>query len=432
MDIAILVIAVLLIGFFCLKNVPTLVNGILCSALLLIYFRMDLYDGLLNTYMGGFVDFTKTWFLMFFLGAIFGKIMDASGAADSLARSVLKLIGEKRISLGVCIITFRLVSAGISAYITLFICLPIAIKMCRKANLNRAFIIAGYSLGLNVGLAIPYVAATNNMLCVDYFGTTPSAGGMLALFVSVVYSVVGMLYITWYERRLKARGLGCVEADGSAAIAEMSDNDDRKMPHWTLAVIPMIVPVILLNAFSMKVEVALLFGVLAALVCQFKWLPRKWEPIRGYITEAISSTTLTIVNTSAIVGFGTVIQATSGYANAVDAILGINGNPYIVAIIIINVIAGIAGASSAGLVLAAPVLQTLLPFTNPAVLHRTVVLASLGLDSLPNAGFLQTECTLAGVRFKDVYLPVIFSLTVVLTLLRALLYVALAFILGMA
>ncbi len=331
MDIAILVIAVLLIGFFCLKNVPTLVNGILCSALLVIYFRMDLYDGLLNTYMGGFVDFTKTWFLMFFLGAIFGKIMDASGAADSLARSVLKLIGEKRISLGVCIITFLLVSAGISAYITLFICLPIAIKMCRKANLNRAFIIAGYSLGLNVGLAIPYVAATNNMLCVDYFGTTPSAGGMLALFVSVVYSVVGMLYITWYERRLKARGLGYVEADGSAAIAEMSDSDDRKMPHWTLAVIPMIVPVILLNAFSMKVEVALLFGVLAALVCQFKWLPRKWEPIRGYITEAISSTTLTIVNTSAIVGFGTVIQATSGYANAVDAILGINGNPYIVA-----------------------------------------------------------------------------------------------------
>ena len=257
MDIAILVLAVLLIGFFCLKNVPTLVSGILCSALLLIYFRMDLYDGLLNTYMGGFVDFTKTWFLMFFLGAIFGKIMDASGAADSLARSVLKLIGEKRISLGVCIITFLLVSAGISAYITLFICLPIAIKMCRKANLNRAFIIAGYSLGLNVGLAIPYVAATNNMLCVDYFGTTPSAGGMLALFVSVVYSVVGMLYITWYERRLKARGLGYVEADGSAAIAEMSDNDDRKMPHWTLAVIPMIVPVILLNAFSMKVEVHL-------------------------------------------------------------------------------------------------------------------------------------------------------------------------------
>lgn len=43
--------------------------------------------------------------------------------------------------------------------------------------------------------------------------------------------------------------------------------------------------------------------------------------------------------------------------------------------------------------------------TNAAVFHATTVLASLGLDSLPNAGFLQTECTVAGVKFKDVYFP---------------------------
>lgn len=358
--------------------------------------------------------------------------MDASGAADSLARSVLRLIGEKRISLGVFIISALFVSAGISVYITLFICLPIAIKLCRKANLNRAFIIAGYSLGINVGLALPYVAATNNILCTDYFGTTVAAGGLLAIVVSVVYAVVGMIYITWYERRMKAKGYGYVAVEGGGTLAELDDNDDRPMPHWLLAVIPMVVPVILLNAFSMKVEVALFFGVLAAIICQFKYLPRKWEPIRGYLTESISTTTLTIVNTSAIVGFGTVIQATPGYTEAVDAILGMNGHPLIIAIVIVNLIAGIAGASSSGIVLAAPVLQTVLPMTNAAVFHRTVVLASLGLDSLPNAGFLQTECTLAGVKFKDVYLPIIFALTVALTLLRALLYVGLALAFGLA
>lgn len=432
MDIAVLVISILLIGFFCLKNVPTLIGGLICSVLLLVYFGMDLYDGLLTTYMGGFVSFTQTWLLMFFLGAVFGKIMDASGAADSLARSVLRLIGEKRISLGVFIISALFVSAGISVYVTLFICLPIAIKLCRKANLNRAFIIAGYSLGINVGLALPYVAATNNILCTDYFGTTVAAGGLLAIVVSVVYAVVGMIYITWYERRMKAKGYGYVAVEGGGTLAELDDNDDRPMPHWLLAVIPMVVPVILLNAFSMKVEVALFFGVLAAIICQFKYLPRKWEPIRGYLTESISTTTLTIVNTSAIVGFGTVIQATPGYTEAVDAILGMNGHPLIIAIVIVNLIAGIAGASSSGIVLAAPVLQTVLPMTNAAVFHRTVVLASLGLDSLPNAGFLQTECTLAGVKFKDVYLPIIFALTVALTLLRALLYVGLALAFGLA
>lgn len=432
MDIAILIISILLLGFLCLKNVPTLVGGILCSVILLLFYKMDLYAGLLDTYMSGFVSFTKTWFLMFLLGALFGKIMDVSGAADSLARSVLKLVGEKRISLGVFIISALFISCGISVYITLFICLPIAIKMCRRANLNRAFIIAGYSLGINFGLALPYVAATNNMLCTDYFGTTAAAGGLLAILVTIIYGVVGMLYINWYEKRLRAKGLGYVPAEGEGALAELDEDENRKLPHWSLAVIPMLVPIIILNVFKSKVETALLAGVAAAILLQIKYLPRKWEPIRKMITESLNTTTLTIVNTSAIVGFGFVIQATPGYQIAVEQILGINAHPLIVALVSVNLIAGIAGASSAGLVLAAPVLQQLLPLTNAEVFHRTVVLSSLGLDSLPNAGFLQTECTLAGVKFKDVYLPVIFMETVVMTLLRALLYIGLALLLGIA
>ena len=99
MDIIILVIAILLIGVLCYKGVPTPIGGVACSLILLIYFRMDIYDGLLTTYMGGFVSFVQKWFLMFLIGAVFGKIMDITGAADSLARMVLRVVGEKRISL---------------------------------------------------------------------------------------------------------------------------------------------------------------------------------------------------------------------------------------------------------------------------------------------------------------------------------------------
>lgn len=45
---------------------------------------------------------------------------------------------------------------------------------------------------------------TNNVLCASYFGTDVSAGGLLGLFVSIVFIVVGMLYIKWYEKRLAA------------------------------------------------------------------------------------------------------------------------------------------------------------------------------------------------------------------------------------
>ncbi len=152
MDIAIIVFTILLIGVLCYKGVPTPIGGVACTLILLVYFGMDIYDGLLTTYMGGFVSFVQKWFLMFLIGAVFGKIMDVTGAADSLARVVLRVVGEKRISLGICIVSALFIASGISVYITLFIVLPLAIKMCRRANLSRCFIIAGYSLGINIGL----------------------------------------------------------------------------------------------------------------------------------------------------------------------------------------------------------------------------------------------------------------------------------------
>lgn len=433
MDIIILVVAVLLIGLLCFKNVPTLVSGILCSVLLLVIYRMDIYDGLLNIYMGGLVGFAKSWLILFTLGALFGKLLEATGGADSLARVILKWVGPKNISLGVCVFTAILAAAGVSSFITIFIVYPIALKLCRKANVNRAAVIAGFSLGLNLGLALPWVPVTNNVLCASYFGTTVSAGGMMALFVNIVFVVVGMIYIKWYERRLAAKGLGYAPAYGTGSMEDEKELDDAvNGPHWALSLIPMLIPILILNIFKAKVEFALLCGVVAVIVLQFKYLPRKWEPNRKLMSDSISMSLTTIINAAAIVGFGAVVQNCPGYAVAVENILSYEGSPLMITFVATNLISGIAGSSSAGLVLAAPVLQQAAVLTNAAAFHRTTVFASLGLDSLPNAGFLQTECTVAGVKFKDVYFPVIFALTVALTLGRALLYMGLCAVFGIA
>ena len=434
MDILILVAAVLLIGLFCYKNVPTLSGGIVCSVILMIIYKMDITAGLFDTYMGGLVGFMKSWMILFFLGALFGKLLDITGGSDSLARVILNLVGPKNVSLGVCIFTAILAMAGISSFISLFICYPIALKLCRKANINRASVIAGYSLGLNFGLAVPWVPVTNNVLCASYFGTDVSAGGFLGLFVSIVFIVVGMLYIKWYEKRLAAAGKGYLPAYGTGALEEEESDDAeaKKGPHWVLSVIPMLIPILVLNIFKVKVELALLCGVLAVVVLQFKYLPRNWDANRKAVSDSISMCMTTLINAAAIVGFGSVVQNCPGYATAVESILSYEGSPLMITFVATNLIAGIAGSSSAGLVLAAPVLQQAATMTNAAVFHRTTVLASLGLDSLPNAGFLQTECTVAGVKFKDVYFPVIFALTVVLTILRCLLYMGLAAAFGIA
>lgn len=430
MDIVILIAAVLLISVFCFKNVPTLFAGIICSLVLIIIYKMDVYDGLMNIYMGGLTGFAQQWLILFTLGALFGKLLEATGGADSLARTILKVFGHKNISMGVMVFTAILAAAGISSFITMFIVFPIAIKICRKSNINRTSVVAGYFLGLNVGLSMPYVPATSNILCASYFGTDVGAGGVLALFVNVVYLVLGIAYIKWYEKRLAAKGLGYVPAEGCTEEEDDGLDMEGNGPHWITSFVPMLVPVVVLNIFKVRVEAALFCGVVAIVVLQFKYIPRNWEANRKVMSDSINMSLTSIINAAAIVGFGAVVQNCPGYMIAVDKILSFQGSPLMISFVGTSLLAGIAGSSSAGLVLAAPVLQQAAQLTNAAAFHRTTVFASLGLDSLPNAGFLQTVRTVAGVKFKDVYIPVIFVITVVLTVFSCLLYMGLCMLLG--
>ncbi len=61
---------------------------------------LDLLDAYKDTYMGGFVGFARQWFPVFMLGAVFGKLMEDTGMARSVAVSLSRLIGKKRAILG--------------------------------------------------------------------------------------------------------------------------------------------------------------------------------------------------------------------------------------------------------------------------------------------------------------------------------------------
>lgn len=53
----------------------------LVSAVVALLSGLDLLPAYTQTYMTGFVDFAKQWFPVFLLGAIFGKLMEDTGAA---------------------------------------------------------------------------------------------------------------------------------------------------------------------------------------------------------------------------------------------------------------------------------------------------------------------------------------------------------------
>ena len=68
----------------------------LAGALIVIAFNaMDPVTTLSEKFMTGMSGFAGNWFLLFMLGAIFGKVMGDSGASVGIANKMLKILGEK-------------------------------------------------------------------------------------------------------------------------------------------------------------------------------------------------------------------------------------------------------------------------------------------------------------------------------------------------
>ncbi|MGN0628800.1 MAG: GntP family permease [Oscillospiraceae bacterium] len=433
MDVLLIVIALAVLFFLCFKAVPTPIAALVSSVFLMLCYRMDIYDTLKNVYMGGFVSFTQSWFLMFLFGSFLGSIMEVTGAADSLAKLIIRLVGEKRITLGIFLVSFIFTAAGISVYITLFILLPIAARLCRRANLPRIFIVAGYALGINVALAFPYVPVANNILATGYFDTELGAGGFLAVVCCLIFAVVGLVWLSWFEKRCRTKGIGYtatpaeLEAEKNAAGTE-----DKKQPHWILGLIPLVLPIIAINVFDMKVEFALLLCAVVAFVLQFKYFPHKWTEVKALLNKCVGNAGNTIIFTAGIVGFGSVVQACPGYANITEMILGLNASPLLIALIATSLLGGVTGSSSSAIILSSTITTKMIGAASAQALHRSVVFGSLALESLPSCGFIHTCNNVAGVNLKDDYFPVWLVCTDLLPFLTGLLYIALASILGIA
>ena len=71
---------------------------------------------------------SASWYLMFLTGAIFGKVMEDSGAADSVSKWIVSKIGMKRAALAVVIACAVLTYGGVSLFVVAFSVYPMAIK----------------------------------------------------------------------------------------------------------------------------------------------------------------------------------------------------------------------------------------------------------------------------------------------------------------
>lgn len=369
---------------------------------------LELLPAYKDVYMTGFVGFTKSWFPVFMLGAIFGHLMDYTGSAKSIAKWLTGVIGPKRAILGVILGCAVLTYGGISLFVVVFAMYPLALELYREANISRKLIPGAIALGsfTFTMTAIPGTPQIQNLIPMEYFFTTPTAAPIMGITAAIFMFGLGYAYMVWRERKYTAKGEVFTEPTNRAKVAEAVLN--KKLPNPLLSALPLLTVLLTLNLLKWDIVVALVAGIVLAMVLSL-------QDYKGFTTTisagAVGSMTA-IVNTSAAVGFGAVVRAVPGFQDLTNFVMGIKGSPLISEAVAVNILAGATGSASGGMGIALAALGekyyeiALQTGISPEAFHRVASLASGGLDTLPHNGAVLTLLAITGLTHKDSYIDI--------------------------
>lgn len=334
---------------------------------------LGFYSQIFMTGLGGYII---KYFPLFLLGAIFGKLMDDSGSARTIANFFVEKLGHKRAMLSIVLSCAILTYGGVSLFVVGFAVFPIASALFKKLGIPKRLIPAAIMLGaLTFTMtALPGTPAIQNAIPMPFFNTDLYAAPGLGVLSSIFIIITGMW---WLNKRIaKADSL----KEGYGNHVEIHSNDGALTtsgPSLTIAFAPILV-VIITNLVLTKIilpsldtaylatdkfgnvslnSVVGLWAIICALVLAcLTIIILNWKAIvniKDSIQQGVSSSFLPIFNTASEVGYGSVIASLAGFIILRDFLVGIApDNPLISEAIVINVLAGITGSASGGLSIA--------------------------------------------------------------------------------
>ncbi len=343
---------------------------------------------LVTQYMNGFTGFIASWFFVFLLGSLFGKFMESSGGADSVAQWIITRLGTKQAALAVVLACAVLTYGGVSLFVVAFSVYPMALALFRDADLPRRFIPATLAFGsVTFTMTSAGSPEIQNWIPVEHLGTSPLAAWEASAIVALFMAVTGYIWLQWMLKRAVERGEQFEEREGDPKSGR------ENLPHPALSAVPLLL--VLGISFTTHDQlgtsaliVALLAGCIGAAMINLRHLHKPGEAM----TEGGVGALIAIGNTSAVVGFGTVAQVSPAFDAAVTWVTGMPGNGLVSAAIAVSAIAAMTGSASGGQAIALPILgpHYMDQGVDPDQLHRVVAISSGALDSLPHNGYVVT------------------------------------------
>jgi len=434
----ILALAALII--LCVKKIHIVIASLIATLIVCIFNGMNFYGELTGNYINGFGSFVMSWFLVFFAGAFFGKMMDVSGSAQSIANALIKAVGPKYALVAVPIAIGLLCYGGVNGFVVVFAVWPMMDRIFRQLDKPRRLMPAWFQFGAGTfSNCAPGTPSSLNLVTTGALGVGPAAGfgiGMVAAAVNLVLGIaLGMLLFKKADARGEhylAPGAVDYSYDDQAKL-----NEEKKVPNVIIALLPLVVTVVSLNITLGGVQIvnnfyAILLGTIVCAVLNYKTIG--FDKFVSGLGESVTGGLGIVSATAAVTGFATVIKATAAFQGVIDSIPNMPGNPLFTLFLATNVMCAITGTATGAASIVAPILGDIyLKMGIPAAtIARTIVVSGVGFDSVPHNGAIVNYIFgFARENYKSAY-PAVFLLTVVVPCIAALACVAAAYIFGVA
>lgn len=432
-----------------------------------------------QTFMMSAADFIASFFPLFLLGALFGKLMDDSGSVTAIANFMTHKLGPNRSVLAVVLAGALVTYGGVSLFVAVFVLAPMGQALFRAANIPNRLLPAAVMLGTATFTmsALPGSPAIQNAIPMPFFGTTPFAAPGLGFIAAAIMLGFGLWWLTRAEKLARKAGEGfsgpidsAVAAAHNPVVRERASvarefdpaeiehgKRSAELPGIFVALLPLIVVIAVNLTMSLVVlprldtsylalprwgETSLasvggvwsvIVALSAAIVVLYLFNRSRFPTLRETVDAGLNAAALPVIGVASLVGFGAVVASMPAFQVVSDWVLGIEGGPLVGLAFATNVLSALTGSASGGLTIALGALgETYMKLAavygiDPALMHRVAVIGAGSLDSLPHNGAVVTLLAVCGATHKQSYFDI-----VMVAIVSALLALAAVIILGSA
>lgn len=382
-----LIVAMLVLIFMLTKTrIHVILALVIASVLTGILGGMDPLQTV-NVLKSGFGGTLGSLGILISFGVMMGKLLETSGAAERIARTFLKTLGNGKEETAMAF-TGYITSLSIfcvPGYIILFPLLKVISRQQKKSIISLAVAAAG-GLLLTHSIVVP---ATGPVGAAGIFGADLAMMMFWGIIITIPMAVVVVIYAHYIGKKIRRipdeSGEGWIEGDAietSEITQQAADLEEKELPGTFVSFSPIVIPIILilLGTFAQKASdsnillqalafvgqpvCALGISLLSAIIFFYKRMTKKQA--LSFMDEGIASGAKILLIVGAGGALGAVVNASGAGTVIANYIAGSPLPPILLPLLISTLVRFIQGSGSVAMMTSASI-------TAP-------IMADLGID----------------------------------------------------